>query len=379
MAATARAYSRSGTRVQLEASNAVLGSMAVAGNLQTARTERLAAIKAAAELKDPELTARVIGGYDIPGIWTRPDDPAASALVITAAEGALTSNRGLSHRSRARLLATIAMESRGTADRLAEAQEAESIARRLGEAQLICFSLSARFMQTFGSAGLAAERADIGQELITTALDADSPTFEINGRLIRMQALCALSDLSSASAEADAVDQLAQRHERPLATVFTHWFRWTFLTGSVPPPLPAEMPGFSEGIAALATLGRELRQSAELGGTGPGGTGLGRPVPNDGNFGPYEQWARPLLLVRAGQPGKAGEALQRIPDPPKDLLMEATWCMVAQAACELGHVPAMRRALTALEPARGERAAGCGAVDLGKVDHYVGVLRAALS
>ena len=77
-------------------------------------------------------------------------------------------------------------------------------------------------MQTFTSAGLAADRAEIGQELITTAFDADSPTFEINGRLIRMQALCAMNDISSASTEADTVDRLAQRHERPLASVFTH-------------------------------------------------------------------------------------------------------------------------------------------------------------
>ncbi|WP_454812047.1 hypothetical protein [Paenarthrobacter nitroguajacolicus] len=69
-------------------------------------------------------------------------------------------------------------------------------------------------MQTFTSAGLAADRAEIGQELITTAFDADSPTFEINGRLIRMQALCAMNDISSASTAADTVDRLAQRHER---------------------------------------------------------------------------------------------------------------------------------------------------------------------
>ena len=106
------------------------------------------------------------------------------------------------------------MESRGTGVRHSEVSEAESIARRSGDAQLLCFALSARFMQTFTSAGLAADRAEIGQELITTAFDADSPTSEINGRLIRMQALCAVNDTSSASTEADAVDRLAQRHER---------------------------------------------------------------------------------------------------------------------------------------------------------------------
>lgn len=362
LAMTATAYSRSGTRVQLEASNAVLGSLAVAGNLETARTQRIAAIQAAADLNDPALAARVIGGYDIPGIWTRPDDPVAAAVVMAAAEDALAANPGLNDRTRARLLATIAMESRGTGARHSEVSEAESIARRLGDAQLLCFALSARFMQTFTSAGLAADRAEIGQELITTAFDADSPTFEINGRLIRMQALCAMNDISSASTEADTVDRLAQRHERPLASVFTHWFRWTFLGDSQPPPSPTEMPGFTDGIEALVTLGRELGEDAEL---------------SDGDFGPYERWVRPLLLVRTGAYHEASETLRRLPDPPSDLLLEATWCIIAQAASELGEPSVIRRALGALEPARQERAAGSGVVDLGRVDHYLGLLEVA--
>lgn len=40
------------------------------------------------------------------------------------------------------------------------------------------------------------QSADIGQELITTAFDAESRTFGINGRLIRMQALRAANDTS---------------------------------------------------------------------------------------------------------------------------------------------------------------------------------------
>ncbi|WP_370629052.1 BTAD domain-containing putative transcriptional regulator [Paenarthrobacter nitroguajacolicus] len=71
LALTATAYSRRGTRVQLEASNAVFGSLAVAGILETARTQRIAAIQAAADLNDPTLAASVIGGYDVPGVGAR--------------------------------------------------------------------------------------------------------------------------------------------------------------------------------------------------------------------------------------------------------------------------------------------------------------------
>ncbi|TVU57823.1 AfsR family transcriptional regulator [Paenarthrobacter nitroguajacolicus] len=362
LALTATAYSRSGARAQLEASNAVLGSLAVAGDLQTARTQRLEAIRAAQELNDPELVARIVGGYDVPGIWTRSDDPDAAAAIVAAAEQALTSTSPLSHRTRARLLATIAMESRGTSNRQEEADEAASIARGLGDAQLLCFALSARYMQAFAQAGSAAQRDSIGRQLIATALDADSPTFEINGRLIRMQALCALDDIDAASAEAEAIDQLAGRHERPLATVFTQWFRWTFLGSTGTPRAPGEMPGFGEGLLALAGFTRKLRDAAQL---------------PDGDFGPHERWVRPLLLAQEGQRSLAIEALRQLPDPPNDLLLEATWCIVAQAACELEEPSVMNQALAALAPASGERAAGSGVVDVGNVDRFIAMLKAA--
>ncbi|MGO4147923.1 hypothetical protein AB4Y77_22915 [Paenarthrobacter sp. YAF11_1] len=328
LASIASAYSSSSVRAQLEASNVVLGSLAVAGDLQTARQQRLAAIEAAAGLNDPELAARIIGGYDVPGIWTRTDDPAASTAVVAAAEAALASPVNLTDRSRARLLATIAMESRGAGNRQGEATEAVELARNLGDSQLLCFALSAHFMQAFARTGLAKHREDIGRQLITTAFDADSPTCEINGRLIRMQALCALSDIDSAALEANAVDQLAVRHERPLAKVFT----------------------------------RQLRHEDVL---------------VDGDFGPYEPWVRPLLLLRAGHQANAAAALRHLPDPPRDLLLEATWCVLAQTACELREPSMISRAYTALTPAGGERAAGSGVVDAGSVDDYLGMLWAA--
>ena len=48
-----------------------------------------AAVAAAEELGDPELTARVIGAYDVPAIWTRVDDPEQAAQVVAAAERTL--------------------------------------------------------------------------------------------------------------------------------------------------------------------------------------------------------------------------------------------------------------------------------------------------
>ncbi len=127
---TASAHARTGPRAQLEGASALLPGLAVSGGVAFAQDQRLAAITAAEELGDPKLTARVIGGFDVPGIWTRSDDPAQSATVVGAALRALaTLPSDGTGRLRAQLLATVAMESRGTATRGGEAREAEQIAR----------------------------------------------------------------------------------------------------------------------------------------------------------------------------------------------------------------------------------------------------------
>ncbi len=358
---TADALTRARTRTQLEASNAVLSSLALAGDIAVAREQRIAAIGAAEELGDPLLSARVIGGFDTPGIWTRSDDPAHAGLIVAAAQRALAASPvGGGDRLRARLLATIAMESRGTAERSGEAHEAEAIARRVGDPLLLCFALSARFLQTFDRTGLAVERRAIGEELVGTARAVDSPVFEVNGRLIRLQALCAQGHLDEAAGEADVIDAIAREHDRPLAGVFTGWFRWTFRGAGTRPAETGRMPGFEEGIAALDDATRAIR--------------LGTPLPEE-DAGPYEVWVRPLRLARLGDP-HAARALRDAPEPPRGLLLEVLWCLLAEAAIELGDVDAARRCLTALTPASAERAAGSGVIDLGPVAAYLGRLGA---
>ncbi|WP_162795219.1 AfsR/SARP family transcriptional regulator, partial [Nonomuraea lactucae] len=109
-AQVAAAYDRtvaSGARARLESSVGLLRNLAVTGGsgLEAARGQRLAAIAAAEELDDPELTSRVIGAYDVPAIWTRSDDPEQAAQVVAAAERALTALPPGAHQAaRARLL-----------------------------------------------------------------------------------------------------------------------------------------------------------------------------------------------------------------------------------------------------------------------------------
>ncbi len=107
-----------GARARLESTVGLLRSLALTGGegLEAARAHRVAAVAAAEELGDPELTARVIGAYDVPAIWTRADDPEQAArIVAAAAERTLAALPAPGHAAaRARLLATIALETRGT-------------------------------------------------------------------------------------------------------------------------------------------------------------------------------------------------------------------------------------------------------------------------
>ncbi|MDT0530587.1 BTAD domain-containing putative transcriptional regulator [Micromonospora sp. DSM 115977] len=389
-AETAAAYDRtvaSGSASRLESTVGLLRSLAVTGasGLETARKQRIAAIAAAEQLGDPDLTARVIGGYDVPAIWTRSDDPAQATRIVTAAERALTALRpGSSEATRARLLATIAVESRGTrAARGPEAaREAERIARRLGDPALLAFALNGVFMQTFHRAGLAPQRDQIGAELVALSAQQGLGTFEILGHLVQLQARSALADFATADQHATAADRLAERHDRPLVGVFTQWYRALRLAATEPSPQAAEaayrdgaaqlanagMPGVERGLLPLALLC--LRVSH------------GEPVrfDEDTDWGPYMPWTRPLVLLGRDRPADATAALRHTPDPPRDLLFEALWCLTAQAAIALDERTAMKRARIELTPAANELAgAGSGMLTVGPVSRHLDDLDAALS
>ncbi|BCY08358.1 BTAD domain-containing putative transcriptional regulator [Actinoplanes sp. L3-i22] len=369
----ATAYERlvpSGSRGRLESAVGLLRNLAVTGpdGLEVAREQRAAAVRAAEQLGDPELTARVIGAYDVPAIWTRADDPAQSAEIVAAAERALAVLPAAGHdAARVRLLATIAVESRGTRDpRPGEcARRAEAIARDLDDPALLAFALNGTFMQSCHRTGNSAGRDAIGAELVALSARHGLVTAEILGHLIRLQAASATGRFDDGDRHAAAADRLAERHELPLATVFTEWYRAlrADLTGAVsddPYRTAAErldgagMPGVRAGLLPLARLGRRLR--------------LGLPVLYEDAWGPYAMWAR--LVTRPGE-----TVLADVPDPPADLLAEALWCLFARAATLAGDRVAMARARAALAPAAAEWAgAASGLLTVGRVADYLAAM-----
>ncbi|MFD4783971.1 BTAD domain-containing putative transcriptional regulator [Rhodococcus qingshengii] len=378
------AYDRTvaaGSKSRLESTVGLLRSLAVAGGsgLETARNQRLTIISAAEQLDDVELTARIIGNYDVPGIWTRSDDPRQATQIVEAAQRTLDRLPGGNEPARARLLATIALESRGLPGHhcLECARAAVQIGRALDDPGLLAFALNGLFMQTFWTTGLASERDDIGRELVDLAIRHGLATFEILGHLIRMQALSALGQFDAAELHAETVDRLAGRHERPLAAVFTTWFRAvrTAATGAEAAHCEklyeaaavnlsdAGMPGLADGILPLAILALRVWR------------GLPAIFDPTTQWGPYEPWARPHLLIAQGQTNEAAKAVEALPDPPEDLLSEALWCLTAAAATAVGDRRVKERARAALLPAAAEIAgAGSGMLTVGPVSHYLAEL-----
>jgi hypothetical protein len=84
-------------------------------------------------------------------------------------------------------------------------------------------------------------------------------------------------------------------------------------------------------------------------------------------------------LIAQGHLDDATTALRTLPDPPRDHLQEALWCLIARAAVALGDRGTMQRALDALAPAAAELAgAGSGLLTLGPVAAFLEELTQAL-
>ncbi|MEV5501569.1 BTAD domain-containing putative transcriptional regulator [Nonomuraea fuscirosea] len=400
-----------GVRERLVAVMGLGRALAVCGELPESRRFRAEAVGAAEAIGDPVLTAKVIGSFDVPAIWTANDDPALSARLVDAAERTLAALPPGHERERARLLVTIAMERRADPGRRGEraAREAEEIARRSDDRTLLAYALNGRYMQSFHRAGLAPERAAIGAALLGLSDGHDEMvTFAVLGRLVLLQASAALADLEAADRHAEAADRLAERHDLPLVGVFTTWYAALRLAvlGRTDEARTAYrtaaarlggtgMPGVEDGILPLALLCLEVGEGVDRGRSREAAVGAwcwrdGGPAGvvelAGAEWGPYESWARPLVLLAQGRRGEAFEAARAVPDSPPDLLLEARTCLhviAVVATAEEPIDPAGRRLLERLRerllPAEGELAgAGSGLVTLGPVALYLGHLAAAL-
>jgi hypothetical protein len=128
------------------------------------------------------------------------------------------------------------------------------------------------------------------------------------------------------------------------------------------------MPGVETGLEALAILCLRIAHDEP-------------PAPGDPvDWGPYEPWARPILLCADGDRDAARAALHRTPKPPHDHLQESLWTLTARAAVDLGDLAALRRSRAALAPARLELAGAASAMlTAGPVEHHLAELDTAIA
>ena len=358
-----------GTYTRLRSMSTVAGAAAMTGgtNLELAQAQRAAAVAEAERTGDPELTARVIAAYDVPTIWTRSDDPArASTLVETTRQTLHRLGPGAPLALRSRLLATIALEHRGSRDHWAAeaATEAEHLARELRDPSVLALALNARFVQSFQEPGRTRERDLIAGELIDLAARHDLPAFEILGHLIRIQVHAARGEIDAAQRHVVAAERLALVQETPLVHVLIAAFRTMQLAErsrdaaevahayrNVARELAgAGMPGVEAGFLPLALLSVRLRHR--------------RPAPTDPHldWGPYRPWVQPLLHLAHNNPRAARRAVATLPAPRADHLYDALWAVNAHTALLLQNEPLARQARDALEPVRDEIAGGSTAM-----------------
>ncbi|MFF4962761.1 BTAD domain-containing putative transcriptional regulator [Streptomyces sp. NPDC001222] len=371
-----------GTYTRLRSMSTVARAAAVTGgtNLVLAQEQRAAAAAEAEGTEDPGLTARVIAAYDVPTIWTRADDPGRSEALVA------TTRRTLDRLGpcapvalRARLLATIGLEHRGTRDRWAAeaATEAERLARDLHDPSVLVLALNARFVQSFQRPGRTGERDVIAGELIDLSTRHDLPMFEILGRLIKIQVCAARGDTETAQRHVVAAERLAATHETPLVHVLTAAFRAMQLAERSDDPAEvahayrtvatdlagAGMPGVEAGILPLALLSLRLRHQ--------------RPVPTDPDldWGPYRPWVQPLLHLACGNLAAAREAAAILPRPPADHLYDSLWAVNAHTAILVQDESLATQAHDALFPLRGEIAGGTTAmISFGPVNDILATL-----
>jgi DNA-binding SARP family transcriptional activator len=358
-----------GTYTRLRSMSTVARAAAVTGgtNLVFAQDQRAAAAAEAEATGDAALTARVIAAYDVPTIWTRADDPGRSkALVATTRRTLRRLGPEAPPALRARLLATIGLDHRGSRDRWAAdaATEAEQIARDLHDPNVLVVALNARFVQSFQHPGLTNERDTIADELIDLSTRHDLPMFEVLGHLIKIQVHAARGGTETAQRHAVAAERLATIHETPLVHILIAAFRTmqlaerssdvaevahayravaTDLTG-------AGMPGVETGFLPLALLSLRVRHQ--------------RPAPTDLNldWGPYRPWIQPLLDHARGNVAAARHAATTLPAPPADHLYDSLWAVNAHTAILLQDDSLATQARDALSPLRGEIAGGTTAM-----------------
>ncbi|MGB6452967.1 MAG: BTAD domain-containing putative transcriptional regulator [Streptosporangiaceae bacterium] len=215
-------------RDRLELVLGLVGALSQAGHLTSARSYRRDAIRAALQLGDPVLVARVITAFDVPRAWFFREYGETDDELVGTVEQTLTQLPPGDHPLSCRLLVTLAFELADGDSERGDQAAAESIAmaRRLGDPFLLTMAFGGRWVQclSFRHDGLD-ERLRIGAELLS--LPAKPVTAEALAHMMLMAASCGAADFAAADQHADQAAGIADRYDLPTVAAAVSIYRAT--------------------------------------------------------------------------------------------------------------------------------------------------------
>jgi tetratricopeptide (TPR) repeat protein len=188
---------------------------AKAGSMPEAKEAFVAAADLAREARLPEQLAQAALGYGGRFVWTR---AFGDARLLPLLEEALRILPDEDSESRVRLLARLAggplRDTLPAGPRVAMAQEAVEMARRLGDPATLAYALEGRY-ETYWGADALDERLAIANELVLVAETAGDAERAYAGHDCRFYAFLEAGDLPAAHRAHEAASRLAQKLQQP--------------------------------------------------------------------------------------------------------------------------------------------------------------------
>ncbi|MDG6109138.1 AAA family ATPase [Dactylosporangium aurantiacum] len=351
------------------------GSLVRQGAHAEADAVRAEAIGLARQTGDVRLLARAITAWAVPSLWMhRPylrRDPA-----IVAEIEALLAGQALDDEHRCRLLCALISETEDagpgeTAARRALGRDAEALADRLGDPELVGLAAAARLRLTYTGEPLE-ERERLAARLLATG-------HELVGRQASAQVAAARGDLAALDAAIAAVEELAERRQLGAGR----------LTALATRGLQHSLAGrFTDAAASYGELGRAMISAGAHHGealaflcrlclheaSGQDGPALEAQLPRLYEALPaMTREPHAYLLVAAGRTAEARGVWAPERDVPDDFLAQVWHALRITTAVALGAPEAARRSAAVLAPHADQL---CGAVTgsmtLAPVAQYLG-------
>ncbi|SHM93915.1 AfsR/SARP family transcriptional regulator [Cryptosporangium aurantiacum] len=210
--------------LRLDLLRSLVSAQAYAGNVLESRLTRLRAIAVAEQLGDPIAVAEAYASFDAPAIWSVRENRTVDQPFVDGLEKVLQTlpaDDAALDDLRCRLLATLTIEVEGSAPDLAarSSDEALATARRLGDPELLCRVLSARYYVAVAP-DRRHELAVVGAELRDVASGAGLTGYRVQGHHILFQVALStpfLDTLDPAQYEADRAVEYSSTGQLGLA------------------------------------------------------------------------------------------------------------------------------------------------------------------